>query len=58
MLKQRLSERAGKNGPNNLPVSEAEIEMYWRGFERPVAERHIKIDGTADFDPEEFLKMV
>ena len=32
VLKARISDRAGKNGPNNLPVSEEEIEMYWRGF--------------------------
>ncbi len=58
VLKKRLADRKGKNGPNNLPVSESEIEMYWRGFERPVGEKHIEIDGTADFDVDEVLKMI
>ena len=58
VLKQRLADRAGKNGPNNLPVSEEEIEMFWRGFQRPVGEEHIEIDGTADFDLDEILKMI
>ena len=58
VLKNRLADRSGKSGPNNLPVSEKEIEMYWRGFERPTDEKHIEIDGTADFDLEEILKMI
>ena len=58
VLKERLAAREGKNGPNNLPVSEEEINMYWRGFERPTDEKHIEIDGTADFDTEEFLKTI
>ena len=58
VLKRRLAEREGKNGPNNLPVSESEIEMFWRGFERPFAEEHIEIDGNADFDIDEILKMI
>ena len=58
MLKKRLADRKGKNGPNNLPVSEKEIEMYWRGFERPKNENHIEIDGNSDFDIEEILKMI
>ncbi len=58
VLKERLSDRTGKNGPNNLPVSEAEIEMYWRGFERPADEEHIEIDGNKDFDLDKILKMI
>ena len=58
VLKSRLADRSGKSGPNNLPVSEKEIEMYWRGFERPTDEKHIEIDGTADFEIEEILKMI
>ena len=58
VLKKRLAEREGKGGPNNLPVSESEIEMYWRGFERPKEEKHIEIDGNFDFDIEEILKMI
>ena len=58
VLKKRLSEREGKGGPNNLPVSEAEIEMFWRGFERPKEEKHIEIDGNSAFDIEEILKMI
>ena len=58
VLKRRLADRIGKNGPNNLPVSEAEIEMYWRGFERPECEEHIEIDGTADFDVNKILEML
>ena len=58
VLKSRLAERTGKNGPNNLPVSEEEIEIYWRGFERPTEEKHIEIDGNGDFDNEEILKMI
>ncbi|MBE6893180.1 MAG: ATP-binding protein [Ruminococcaceae bacterium] len=58
VLKQRLSDRAGKNGPNNLPVSEAEINMYWNGFQKPVGESHIEIDGNKPFDFEEILKMI
>ena len=58
VLKRRLAEREGKNGPNNLPVSESEIEMFWRGFERPFTEEHIEIDGNADFDIDEILKMI
>lgn len=58
VLKRRLLDRTGKNGPNNLPVSEAEIEMYWKGFQRPFDEEHIEFDGTADFDLEEILKMI
>ena len=58
VLKQRLSDRAGKNGPNNLPVSEAEINMYWNGFQKPTGESHIEIDGNKPFDFEEILKMI
>lgn len=58
VLKQRLSDRAGKNGPNNLPVSEAEINMYWNGFQKPTGEIHIEIDGNKPFDFEEILKMI
>ncbi len=58
VLKKRLAEREGKGGPNNLPVSEKEIEMYWRGFERPTDEKHIEIDGNGDFDTDEILKMI
>lgn len=58
VLKERLLDRAGKNGPDNLPVSEAEIEMYWRGFERPVDEKQIEIDGSAPFDIEKIIGMI
>ena len=58
VLKQRLADRTGKNGPNNLPVSEEEIEMFWRGFQRPHGEEHIEIDGTAEFDAGKFLEMI
>ena len=52
VLKSRLADRAGKNGPNNLPVSEDEINMYWKGFQKPDDEEHIEIDGNRDFDEE------
>ena len=58
VLKKRLSDRAGKNGPNNLPVSEEEINMYWNGFQKPSGESHIEIDGNKPFDFEEILKMI
>ena len=58
VLKKRLAEREGKNGPNNLPVSEEEVEMFWRGFQRPNGENAVEIDGTSDFDIEEILKMI
>lgn len=58
VLKKRLSDRAGKNGPNNIPVSEAEINMYWNGFQKPSGENHIEIDGNKPFDFEEILKMI
>ena len=58
VLKRRLAERGGKNGPNNLPVSEEEINMYWRGFERPTDEKHIEIDGNKDFDEEMLREMI
>ena len=56
VLKERLKAREGKSGPNNLPVSEAEIEMYWKGFQRPFDEEHIEIDGNGDFDIESLIK--
>ena len=58
VLKKRLAEREGKNGPNNLPVSEEEIEMFWKGFQRPYDEKHIEIDGNRDFEMDEILKMI
>ena len=58
VLKTRLADRAGKNGPNNLPVSEAEINMYWKGFQRPTDEEHIEIDGSRDFEMDEIIKMI
>ena len=58
VLKERLADRAGKNGPNNLPVSEEEIEMYWRGFQRPADEKHIEIDGNKPFDIGKILEMI
>lgn len=58
VLKKRLAEREGKNGPNNLPVSEEEINMYWNGFQRPEGEEHIEIDGNRDFEMDEILKMI
>lgn len=56
VLKKRLAERDGKSGPNNLPVSEAEINMYWRGFQRPEGENAIEIDGTKPFEIEKIIK--
>ena len=56
VLKERLAGRIGKNGPNNLPVSEDEINMYWRGFQRPEGENAIEIDGTKPFDIENIIK--
>lgn len=56
VLKKRLVERQGKNGPNNLPVSEEEINMYWRGFQRPEDENAIEIDGTKPFEIENIIK--
>lgn len=58
VLKKRLAERAGKNGPDNLPVSEEEIEMYWHGFEKPTEESPVIIDGERPFDVEEILKTI
>ena len=58
VLKSRLADRSGKSGPNNLPVSEEEINMYWRGFERPTDEKHIEIDGNKDFDEEMLREMI
>ena len=58
VLKRRIAEREGKGGPNNLPVSEKEIEMYWGGFERPEGEKHIEINGNRDFDDEKIKNMV
>ena len=40
VLKARLAAREGKNGPNALPVSPEELEMYWRGFERPAEDEN------------------
>lgn len=56
VLKSRLADRIGKNGPDNLPVSEGEIEMYWRGFERPTNENAVIISGEEPFDIEKFLE--
>ena len=58
VLKKRLAERIGKNGPDNLPVSEDEIEMYWRGFQRPEGENAVEIDGEKEFDVDAMLKMI
>ena len=58
VLKERLADRKGKAGPNNLPVFEEEIEMYWRGFQRPFDEEHIEIDGNKPFDMDEILKII
>lgn len=58
VLKQRIADRTGKNGPNNLPISEEEIEMYWRGFQRPADEKHIEIDGNKPFDVRKILEMI
>ncbi|MBR2042515.1 MAG: ATP-binding protein [Oscillospiraceae bacterium] len=56
VLKKRLLERKDKNGPNNLPVSEEEIGMYWRGFQRPEDENAIRIDGTKPFEMKNIIK--
>lgn len=56
VLKSRLSDRKGKNGPNELSVSENELMRYWNGFERPLSEEHIEINGEKPFNVEELLK--
>ena len=56
VLKSRLAAREGKNGPNNLPVSEAEINIYWKGFQRHLDEEHIEIDGTKPFEIDKIIK--
>lgn len=58
VLKRRLAERKGKNGPNNLPVSEEEIEMFWRGFEKPDGENAVEINGEKEFDVDAILKII
>ncbi len=58
VLKERLAGRAGKNGPDNLPVTEEEIERYFRGF-RPVTEFPCtEIDSTKEFDTDKILDML
>lgn len=56
VLKQRLADRKGKNGPNNLPVSEEELSMYLRGFEPLEGENAVIADGNKPFDIDEILK--
>ena len=56
VLKQRLADRTGKNGPDNLPVSEEEIERYWRGFQKPEGENAIEVDGTKPFEFDKILR--
>ncbi len=56
VLKSRLADRKGKNGPNELPVSEKELMNYWNGFERPFSEIHTEVNGEQPFDIEEILK--
>ncbi len=56
VLKERLADRKGKNGPNNLPVSNEEAERYWNGFE-PITETDcIEIDSTKPIDIDSVLK--
>ena len=43
MLKERLAARKGKNGPNELFVSEEELMRYWNGFERPLSEENATV---------------
>ncbi len=58
VLKARLADRKGKNGPNNLPVSEEAIERYWCGFE-PITERECTvINSNCDFDLEKILNLI
>lgn len=38
VLKRRLADRVGKNGPNALPVSEEELMRFWHGFEPPTSD--------------------
>ncbi len=58
VLKARLADRKGKNGPDNLPITEEEIECYWRGFE-PITETECTvIDSNAPFDVDSVLKII
>lgn len=45
VLKQRLCDRKGKNGPDNLPVSAEEVERYQKGFE-PITETECVVINT------------
>ncbi len=58
VLKKRLADRKGKNGPDNLPVTEEEIERYWKGFQ-PITETPCTvIDSNTEFDLEAVLKLI
>ncbi len=58
VLKARLSGRAGKNGPNNLPVSEAELFHFWGSFQPPKGEEEVVIDTEKPFDVDDILKHI
>lgn len=58
VLKERLSDRAGKNGPNSLPVSEDELLRFWNGFQPPKGEGEIVIDSEKPVDIDEILKSI
>ncbi len=58
VLKTRLAERAGKNGPNNLPVSEEEISRFWNNFQPPTGEGEIALDSERLFDIDEIIKLM
>ena len=57
VLKERLAKRQGKNGWENLPVSEKELERFWNNFERPDPdENFIFVNANREFDIDEIIK--
>ena len=58
VLKERLADRAGKNGPNSLPVSEEELLRFWGGFQPPKGEGEVVIDSEKPCDIDEILKSI
>ncbi|MGN0629332.1 MAG: AAA family ATPase [Oscillospiraceae bacterium] len=58
VLRARLADRAGKNGPNSLPVSEEELLRFWSGFQPPEGEGEIVIDSEKPIDIDEILKNI
>lgn len=58
VLKTRLAEREGKNGPDDLPVSEAELLRFLKNFQVPSGEGEIVINSEQEFDLDEILKEI